>query len=233
MYRRWAQPLYFGRNTGWLKHDDHGVSYLDETLRRIRMALYASVKPRLFSVARHLLLTAIDCVLFESSLNNINSTDALCSQGLRTMAEDFKKYLATEILSEQRTLSYRNVSRALKVHVNAAKCMLYDFYGFQNEKKPGSVYATYLLSGVKKRQKTVKDTNGTNGHKHGAYDEDIPIPSSPPPFTSSMLEPSQQSSDATEESEPHVNKGTITLVREEDLEGTDLSARVFIMVEVG
>ena len=40
----------------------------------------------------------------------------------------FKKYLATEILSEQRTVSYRNVSRALKVHVTAAKCMLYEFH---------------------------------------------------------------------------------------------------------
>ncbi|EXJ84027.1 hypothetical protein A1O3_04694 [Capronia epimyces CBS 606.96] len=135
------------------------------------------------------------------------------------MADDFKKYLATEILSEQRTLSYRNVSRALRVHVNAAKCMLYDFYGFQNEKRPGSVYATYLVSGVKKPRKTVGGTNGTtDGHKHGDYDEDKPIPSSPPPFTSSMLEPSQQSSHAPEESETQVPVRTITIVREEDLE---------------
>ncbi|KIX08748.1 uncharacterized protein Z518_03405 [Rhinocladiella mackenziei CBS 650.93] len=131
------------------------------------------------------------------------------------MSEDFKRYLATEIISEQRTISYRHVSRALKVHVNAAKCMLYDFYEFQNGKKPGSIYATYLVCGVKKRQMKV---NGTaNGDKH-PYDEDEPIPSSPPPFTSSMLEPSQPGSQATEEEEDQVPVRTITLVREEDLE---------------
>ncbi|KAL2429649.1 hypothetical protein ABEF95_008673 [Exophiala dermatitidis] len=132
------------------------------------------------------------------------------------MADHFRTYLATEILSEQRTLSYRNVSRALRVHVIAAKCMLYDFYQFQNEKKPGSVYATYLLSGLKRRQRKIE--NDTNGTKSGQYNEDEPIPSSPPPFSSSMLEPSQQSNDAEDEHEQQVSVGTITLVREEDLE---------------
>ncbi|KAJ4512030.1 CDC27 protein [Exophiala dermatitidis] len=133
------------------------------------------------------------------------------------MTDDFRTYLATEILSEQRTLSYRNVSRALRVHVNAAKCMLYDFYQFQNEKKPCSVYATYLLSGLKKQQRTIEnDTNGaTDKHQ---YNEDEPIPSSPPPFTSSMLEPSQQSNAEQDEHEQQVSVGTITLIREEDLE---------------
>lgn len=136
------------------------------------------------------------------------------------MSEDFKKYLATEVLSEQRTISYRNVSRALKVHVNAAKCMLYEFYEFQNGKKPGSVYATYLLSGKKKQRRTTLGANGTtNGHKHH-YNEDDPIPSSPPPFTSSMLEPSQQSSQAGEEEGSQVPVRTVTLVREEALEGS-------------
>lgn len=133
------------------------------------------------------------------------------------MSEDFRKYLATEVLSEQRTISYRNVSRALKVHVNAAKCMLYDFYEFQNGKKPGSVYATYLLSGVKKAQDSLSQVGGTtNGHKHEFEDE--PIPSSPPPFTSSMLEPSQESNHASESKGPQVKVRTITLAREENLE---------------
>ncbi len=131
------------------------------------------------------------------------------------MAQDFKKYLATEILSEQRTVSYRTVSRALKVHVNSAKCMLYEFHEFQNTKKAGSVSATYLLSGTKKRP-TLLVTNGANGHRHG-YDADEHIPSSPPPFTSSMLEPSQQSSQAEEEA-PQAPVRTITLVRAEALE---------------
>jgi DNA polymerase delta subunit 3 len=133
------------------------------------------------------------------------------------MSSDFKKYLATEILSEQRTVSYRNVSRALKVHVTAAKCMLYEFHEFQNGKKPGSVYATYLLSGLRKQKSP--PANGTlNGHKQEEF-EDEPFPSSPPPFTSSMLEPSQESNQAAEEQSPQVKVRTITLVREESLEG--------------
>jgi DNA polymerase delta subunit 3 len=117
---------------------------------------------------------------------------------------EYTKYLATEILSEQRTLSYRNVARAQKVHVNAAKCMLYDFYDSQSKRKPGSVYATYLVAGTKKVE---QKQNGVNGH-----DEDVHMPSSPPPFSSSMLEPSQQS-------EPEAMPvRIITLVREESLE---------------
>jgi DNA polymerase delta subunit 3 len=117
---------------------------------------------------------------------------------------DYTKYLATEILSEQRTVSYRNVARAQKVHVNVAKCMLYDFYDKQSKRKPGCVYATYLVAGTKRVE---QKQNGVNGH-----DEDVHMPSSPPPFTSSMLEPSQQS-------EPEVmSVRTITLVREESLE---------------
>lgn len=140
------------------------------------------------------------------------------------MSEDFKSHLATEILSEQRTITYRNVSRALKVHVNAAKCILYDFYTFQSDKKPGSVYATYLLCGVKKRSTAAVKTNGvTNGHNgtlvdHDDFDE--PIPSSPPPFTSSMLEPSQQSSQAAGDDQDlaQVPLRVVTLVREELLD---------------
>lgn len=134
------------------------------------------------------------------------------------MDEDFKKYLATEILSEQRTISYRNVSRSLKVHVNAAKCMLYEFYKTQNDKKPESIYATYLISGIKKDEKPAPLKTGTNGHAHD-YDEDEPIPSSPPPFTSSMLEPTQQSSqNGPADDETRTPMRTVTLTREEGLE---------------
>ena len=126
------------------------------------------------------------------------------------MSTDFNKYLATEVLSEQRTLSYRNLARAQKVHANAAKCMLYEFYETQTKRKPGSLYATYLIAGVKKEQST---QNGIiNGIPH---DEDEPMPSSPPPFTSSMLDPSQQDSEGGRS----VPRKTITLAREEAMEG--------------
>lgn len=134
------------------------------------------------------------------------------------MDEDFKKYLATEVLSEQRTISYRNVSRSLKVHVNAAKCMLYEFYKTQHDKKPDSIYATYLIAGVKKDPKTASGKNGTtNGNSHD-YDEDEAIPSSPPPFTSSMLEPTQPSSQHGPADDDTHSVRTVTLAREERLE---------------
>ena len=130
---------------------------------------------------------------------------------------DFKKYLATEILSEQRTISYRNVARALKVHVNAAKCMLYEFHEHENKKKPQSVHATYLLSGTKKRPQTAPVTNG---HTNGLVHEPMPS-SSPPPFTSSMLEPSEHGSQHGAEEVLEVPVKAITLVREDALEGCD------------
>ncbi|KIW64478.1 hypothetical protein PV04_09407 [Phialophora macrospora] len=135
------------------------------------------------------------------------------------MDRDIKEYLLTEVLSEQRTITYRNVSRVFKVHVNAAKCMLYEFYELQNGKKPGSVHATYLLSGIKKRPALTLTSNGTtNGHKLH-FDPDDHIPSSPPPFTSSMLEPSQQSNQAEEEEAKQVPVRTVSLVKEDVLEG--------------
>lgn len=84
------------------------------------------------------------------------------------MAPDYKTFLATEVLSEQRIISYRIVSRALKVHVNAAKCMLYEFQQNENKKKPDSVAAVYLISGQKKKvvlgntdKSQTTETNGT------------------------------------------------------------------------
>ena len=130
------------------------------------------------------------------------------------MATDYKKHLATEVLSDHHTVSYRTLARGIKVHINAAKCMLYEFYTEQSRRKPGSVYATYLIAGIKKREKP-----GTNGMSNGINhdeDEEMPPPSSPPPFTSSMLDPSHQNGDDAQVH--HILKKTITLVREENLE---------------
>lgn len=152
-----------------------------------------------------------DCLIFSSP----QITDA--SSPLQTrMPADFRTYLSTQIVSEQNTVSYRNVSRALRVHVNAAKCMLYEYYADQNKRKPGSVYATYLLAGTKKREEPVETNGKSNGVHH---DEDEPMPSSPPPFTSSMLEPSQQDSEVGHEERHTVPVKTVTLVREEALDG--------------
>jgi DNA polymerase delta subunit 3 len=132
---------------------------------------------------------------------------------LRTMAVPYRQWLAEQILSGKQIVSYRTLSRALEVHINAAKRMLYDFYVHENSKKPGSVHATYLLAGSKKAVRNPLVINRQNGNQH----EDDPMPSSPPPFTSSMLQSSQQNGGG-EEVETSVMR-TISLVREESLDG--------------
>ena len=133
------------------------------------------------------------------------------------MDKDIKTYLLTQIFSEQKTLSYRSVSRALKVHVNTAKRILYEFHAHENGKKPGSVQATYLLAGTKREEaKQVV----TNGHVNGVgKDDDEPMPSSPPPFTSSMLQSSQPEGDGEGLGRRTFPITSITLVREESLDG--------------
>ncbi|KAM0273570.1 hypothetical protein ACHAQH_008268 [Verticillium albo-atrum] len=46
-------------------------------------------------------------------------------------------------------VTYRTLSRALKVHVTTAKGMLYEFHRWQNATSPGKVHATYLIYGTK------------------------------------------------------------------------------------
>ncbi|KAL1879419.1 hypothetical protein VTK73DRAFT_6951 [Phialemonium thermophilum] len=63
--------------------------------------------------------------------------------------DEYKKFLAENILSEQKIITYRFLSRALKVNVNVAKRMLFDFHQWQNAKKPGAVHAAYIVYGVR------------------------------------------------------------------------------------
>lgn len=86
--------------------------------------------------------------------------------------------------------------------------MLYEFHRIQNGKKPGSVHATYLLSGTKR-----EEARATNGEAKDD-DEDVHMQSSPF-MSSSMPQP--------EETAPAVPILSITLVREEDLEGEAIS----------
>ncbi|KAM3556544.1 hypothetical protein ARSEF4850_005478 [Beauveria asiatica] len=63
--------------------------------------------------------------------------------------DEHNKFLADRILSEERPITYRILSRALDVNVNTAKEMLFDFYKYQNALRADSVHATYLVYGVK------------------------------------------------------------------------------------
>lgn len=125
------------------------------------------------------------------------------------MSSDFKVYLATELISDQKTVSYRHVSRHLKVHVNAAKCMLYEFYTKENKKKPSSVYATYLIAGTKKVSFEPNLSKDTDDHNT--------LPSSPHGLQSSMPAASQ-ATEVDEQLQARVKTKHITLAREELLE---------------
>ncbi|KAL9948478.1 hypothetical protein D7B24_007211 [Verticillium nonalfalfae] len=63
--------------------------------------------------------------------------------------EEYTKYLADRLFTEDKMVTYRTLSRALKVHVNTAKGMLYEFHKSQNATTPGKVHATYLVYGTK------------------------------------------------------------------------------------
>ena len=82
------------------------------------------------------------------------------------MANDHIEYLSANVLNDGQTVSratllvydclltpeeqvsYRTLSRALRVHNNLAKQMLYDFHRTQNKKQPNSLHATYLVTGI-------------------------------------------------------------------------------------
>jgi len=82
--------------------------------------------------------------------------------------------------------------------------MLYDFHRNQNAKKPGTIHATYLLAGTKR----VEAPLPSNGAKKDGDDDYM---QSSPFMGSSMPQPEEGTGESSVLS--------ITLVREEDLEG--------------
>lgn len=84
--------------------------------------------------------------------------------------------------------------------------MLYEFYRQQNGKKPGSVHATYLISGCRRRQDPTFSRKGLIEDGEDEYMQSSPFRSSP-----------VQQVDGVVEDSPLLS---ITLVKEEDLKGT-------------
>lgn len=123
--------------------------------------------------------------------------------------DKYKEFLAANVLNEDKVVDFRLLSRALKVHVNLAKQMLFEFHRTQNAKKPGTVQATYIICGTKPAAPSPSQkTNGVH-HQNG---EDTVMQSSS--LVSSMPEPDQDP-----EAEPEqLAITTIALVQEEDLE---------------
>ncbi|KAL4787997.1 DNA polymerase subunit Cdc27 [Aspergillus varians] len=119
---------------------------------------------------------------------------------------DYKKYLAENVLNERRTVTYRSLGRALRIHSTLAKQMLFDFHHHENSKKPSSVNATYILTGVPKAIEPATNGAAANGKDS---DEDDIMPSSP--YISSSM-PNQDA--ATDQ----IPVSSVLLAREEDLE---------------
>jgi DNA polymerase delta subunit 3 len=131
--------------------------------------------------------------------------------------DQYKYYLATNVLNERQIVTYRSLSRALKVNVNLAKrcaqrqtcrtnadrCrMLFDFHKTQNAKQSQSIHATYVVSGLRRQEVEPTPKDG----------EDTIMNSSP--FPSSYM----MSSGPQETPAPAVR--TISLVKEEELQGS-------------
>lgn len=81
--------------------------------------------------------------------------------------------------------------------------MLFDFHRTENAKKPNSVSATYLISGVQSPQRKL----ATNGVCRDG--EDVAMQSSP--YMSSLPQP--------DETERPIRTTSFVLAREEDLDG--------------
>ncbi|QPH04597.1 hypothetical protein C2857_001733 [Epichloe festucae Fl1] len=69
--------------------------------------------------------------------------------------DEHQKFLADRLLSEQRPITYRNLSRSLNVHVNTAKSMLFQFH--QSQQKNSTIRATYLICGTLEPSDLMKD----------------------------------------------------------------------------
>ncbi|KAI1927949.1 CDC27 protein [Ophidiomyces ophidiicola] len=84
------------------------------------------------------------------------------------MPSDYKPHLAQRLLDGGH-VTYRSLSRDLNVHCNHAKRMLYEFHRHENSKKPNSVYATYILTGLRQN----KDSSSTRRTARNGDDEII------------------------------------------------------------
>ena len=99
--------------------------------------------------------------------------------------------------------------------------MLSDFHNQQTTKKPGSVHAMYLISGVQVA-KPSSDLNGTSNDHHA---DDVPMQSSP--FMSSSMPEQEEEEDTT------ATLKVITLVREEQLERTHIPSSFAFLKNTG
>ncbi|KAI0148317.1 DNA polymerase subunit Cdc27 [Hypoxylon sp. NC0597] len=107
--------------------------------------------------------------------------------------DDYRQYLAQKLLTEDQLVTYRLLSRALKVHVNTAKEMLYEFHKWQNDKRPKSLHATYIVYGTKKAVQKTEEQDGDVEMTDSQNSEELNVPFSDevPTYTLSLVKEEQ------------------------------------------
>ncbi|KAK9377649.1 DNA polymerase subunit Cdc27 [Lipomyces chichibuensis] len=108
----------------------------------------------------------------------------------------YSNFLATRIVHGQEAITYRLLSRELKIHTALAKRYLYVFYASSRSLYPHKVHATYLISGQKSSSTTISGDVRMS---------DISSPPSTPPDADVVLE-------------DEIIQTTFELVPEEELE---------------
>ncbi|KAG5928890.1 hypothetical protein E4U42_007757 [Claviceps africana] len=62
--------------------------------------------------------------------------------------DEHEKFLTDCLFSEKTPITYRKLSKALDIHVNAAKGLLFQFYQSQSLERKSTIRATYLVYGT-------------------------------------------------------------------------------------
>ncbi|KAG6005901.1 hypothetical protein E4U21_007535 [Claviceps maximensis] len=62
--------------------------------------------------------------------------------------DEQEKFLTDRLFSEKRPITYRKLSKALDIHVNTAKGLLFQFYQSQSVQCKSTIRATYLVYGT-------------------------------------------------------------------------------------
>ncbi|KAI5290931.1 hypothetical protein KEM54_006981 [Ascosphaera aggregata] len=116
------------------------------------------------------------------------------------MSVQYQRYLAEKVIDEKEVVTHRALSRALNVHTDHAKRMLFAFHQSQNKITPHSITATYLIKGIRCDEQFV--TGAGNGECR------VPAES----FTSWMSSPPVPDAD------DRIRLESVLIVREQELE---------------
>ncbi|KAK6544584.1 hypothetical protein TWF694_001272 [Orbilia ellipsospora] len=128
------------------------------------------------------------------------------------MSTDYTSFLAARVLNDGKLITYRLLSRELKIHVNKAKEYLAEFHESENKKQKGACHATYIVTGIPKPLVSIQPKVDK--------DQDTYMESSPAPG-------------ATQNDEEEIVKvTTVIMVAEEQLEEIKESLQEVISIHV-